>query len=42
MHTLDEATGIVTAFLSTPFSQGERHARRIAQIAEYERTRVLP
>jgi len=42
MHTLDEATGIVTAFLSTPFSQGERHARRIAQIADYERTRVLP
>ena len=42
MHTLDEATAIVSAFLSTPFSRGERHARRIAQIAEYERTRVLP
>jgi ribose 5-phosphate isomerase B len=42
MHTLDEATGIVSAFLSTPFSRGERHARRIAQIAEYERTREIP
>src|SRR5437867_10980317 len=36
MHTLDEATGIVTAFLSTPFSGGERHVRRIAQVAAYE------
>jgi ribose 5-phosphate isomerase B len=42
MHTKDEATAIVTAFLITPFSQNERHARRIAQIAEYETTRTLP
>lgn len=41
-HTPAEAARIVTAFLTTPFSGGERHARRIAQIAEYERTRVLP
>ncbi|MEU1586077.1 ribose-5-phosphate isomerase [Micromonospora sp. NPDC005710] len=41
-HTLDEATGIVEAFLDTPFSGNERHARRIAQVAEYERTRKLP
>ncbi|MEU4553572.1 ribose-5-phosphate isomerase [Micromonospora violae] len=41
-HTLDEATGIVEAFLSTPFSGNDRHARRIAQVAEYERTRKLP
>ncbi|MER7588855.1 ribose-5-phosphate isomerase [Micromonospora sp. NPDC127501] len=41
-HTLDEATGIVEAFLNTPFSGNERHARRIAQVAEYERTRKLP
>jgi ribose 5-phosphate isomerase B len=42
MHTLDEATGIVTAFLTTAFSQGERHMRRIAQIAGYEKTHELP
>ncbi|MDG4789375.1 ribose-5-phosphate isomerase [Micromonospora sp. WMMD1102] len=41
-HTLDEATAIVEAFLSTAFSGNERHARRIGQVAEYERTRSLP
>ncbi|HEU4421620.1 MAG TPA: RpiB/LacA/LacB family sugar-phosphate isomerase, partial [Pilimelia sp.] len=41
-HTLDEATSIVEAFLTTPFSAGERHSRRIAQLAAYERTRELP
>ena len=41
-HTLDEATAFVEAFLATPFSGNPRHARRIAQLAEYERTRELP
>jgi ribose 5-phosphate isomerase B len=41
-HSLDEATVLVTTFLATPFSQNERHARRIAQVAEYEHTRKLP
>jgi ribose 5-phosphate isomerase B len=42
LHTIDEATEIAETFLVTPFSGAERHARRIGQIAEYERTRVLP
>ena len=36
-HSLDEATSFVDAFLATPFSRDPRHARRIAQVAEYER-----
>ncbi|MEB7503188.1 ribose-5-phosphate isomerase [Arthrobacter koreensis] len=35
-HSLAEATEIIDAFLSEPFSNAERHVRRIAQIAEYE------
>src|SRR5690242_7486676 len=42
-HTLDEATGFVETFLATPFSGNPRHARRIAQLAEYEAARpTLP
>jgi ribose 5-phosphate isomerase B len=42
MHTPDEAAAIVTAFLATPFSHGERHERRIGMLAEYERTGTPP
>jgi len=41
-HTPDEAAAFVDAFLATPFSGNPRHARRIAQLTEYERTRELP
>ncbi|HEY0806137.1 MAG TPA: ribose-5-phosphate isomerase [Pseudonocardiaceae bacterium] len=42
MHTAEQATEIVDAFLATPFSQDERHQRRIAMLAEYERTGTPP
>jgi ribose 5-phosphate isomerase B len=42
MHTREEATTIIAMFLDTPFSQDERHARRIRQVAEYELSRTLP
>jgi ribose 5-phosphate isomerase B len=42
MHSLAEATEIVEAFLATPFSGDERHARRIGLLAEYERTGTPP
>lgn len=35
-HEADEAISFVDAFLSTPFSDEERHARRIALISGYE------
>ncbi len=41
-HPIEEATRLVETFLGTPFSQDPRHARRISEVAEYERTGVLP
>ena len=35
-HSAEEATAIVLAFLDTTFSGDERHARRIAEITDYE------
>ena len=37
-HTIEDATAFIDAFIAEPFSEEERHARRVAQIAEYETT----
>ncbi|MCS0499098.1 ribose-5-phosphate isomerase [Protaetiibacter mangrovi] len=37
-HTVAEAIAYIDRFIATPFSGEERHARRIAQLAEYETT----
>ena len=42
MHTLDEATGLVERFLTTPFSGDPRHVRRIAMLSHYEESAELP
>lgn len=39
MHTEEEALDLVRLFLATPFSGDPRHARRIGQLAAYERSR---
>jgi len=36
-HTFDEVTALIDRFIATPFSGEERHERRIAQIADFER-----
>jgi len=37
-HTVKEATELIEAFLAEPFSNAERHVRRIGKIATYEAT----
>lgn len=40
-HTFDEAVTFIDRFIETPFSGEERHARRIAQLADFERDGAL-
>ncbi|OII05299.1 ribose-5-phosphate isomerase [Curtobacterium sp. MCBA15_008] len=40
-HTEEEAIRFVDLFIAEPFSGEERHARRIAQLAEYEQTGLI-
>ena len=37
-HSVEEATDIIEAFLAEPFSNADRHVRRIGKIAHYEET----
>ena len=39
MHSTEDALAIVDAFLAEPFSQDERHIRRIDQLAHFETNR---
>ena len=38
MHSIDECTAIIDAFIQTPFTNDERHVRRINKISTYENT----
>ena len=41
-HTVEEAVDLARAFLATEFGGEERHARRVAQLLEYEATGEPP
>ncbi|CAN5191419.1 ribose-5-phosphate isomerase [soil metagenome] len=42
MHTLEDLTRLVEVFLTTEYSQEDRHSRRIGMLADYEKTGNLP
>lgn len=42
MHSVADMTRFVGVFLTTPFTEDERHVRRIDQLSSYETTGELP
>ncbi|MCW2866912.1 MAG: ribose-5-phosphate isomerase, partial [Marmoricola sp.] len=42
MHPVEDMVRFVGVFLDTAFTGEERHVRRIAMLADYERTGDLP
>ena len=42
MHSTEEAVAFVREFVGTEFSGAARHARRLAEVAEYEKSGQLP
>jgi ribose 5-phosphate isomerase B len=42
MYSEEDAISFLKAFLETPFSEGERHIRRIGILSDYEASGVLP
>ncbi|MSY00199.1 MAG: ribose-5-phosphate isomerase, partial [Actinobacteria bacterium] len=41
MHSIEDCKAIIDAFIATPFSNDERHIRRIKKIAKFEETGEL-
>jgi ribose 5-phosphate isomerase B len=42
MYSIEDAIGFAKVFVETPFSGAARHARRLQEIADYEKTGELP
>ncbi len=42
MYPVEDAVGFAKVFIETPFSGAVRHARRLAEIADYEKSGELP